>query len=244
MSRPKRRGTAPGGSPDASQKEPQQQRGELAPKGGSEVWNDIMADLKRIGESLEKKGAQEAREIQGILARVKHASRGTGSTTSVEARLGRIEALLTKEGAREPGATGAPASYAGALMSGLRLVGGPVQAPPRLTVRVQLRGAKDLPLEEVLREVKKTISSAAAIRVLRSGDVDVTVTSEDMRDRAQNLPLTEDLKIIRRDHFLEVPGVPLATPVVKGKQADNSALADRICEASKTLSPGLRITQI
>jgi len=38
--------------------------------------------------------------------------------------------------------------------------------------------------EEILKEVKKTISGAATIRVLHSGDIDVTVPDEASKDRA------------------------------------------------------------
>ena len=44
--------------------------------------------------------------------------------------------------------------------------------------------AKGLNNEEILKEVKKTISGAAAVRVLHSGDIDVTVPDEAAKDRA------------------------------------------------------------
>ena len=42
--------------------------------------------------------------------------------------------------------------------------------------------AKGLTNEEILREIRKTISGAAAIRTLRSGDIKVTVSDEASKD--------------------------------------------------------------
>ena len=38
--------------------------------------------------------------------------------------------------------------------------------------------------QEILKEVRKTIPAAAAIRVLRSGDINIAVPDEASRDRA------------------------------------------------------------
>src|SRR5277367_4813399 len=104
--------------------------------------------------------------------------------------------------------------------------------------------AKGLNNKEILKEVKKTISGAAAIRVLHSGDIDVTVPDEATRDRAQGLPATEEFKVFRKDYLVEVPSVPLSTQVTYERGADNTRLASAICEASKSLAPGLQITYI
>lgn len=248
MAKPARKRNAPGNRPGAPQKVYHQQQEAQVRGGGSEEWTAIQAELERIRESLEEKDAQTAQQVREVIARVKHASQGADATTSVEARLGRIESLLTPAGGTpRPSQTGIPmgATYASVAASTVRSASETASVcQPGYTVRVQLQGAKDLPPEEILREVKKTISGAAAIRVLRSGDVDVTVASEEIKDRAQSLPSTENLKIIRRDYFLEVPSVPLTTGIAEGKQADNTVLAASICEASRVLSPGLRITQI
>ena len=104
--------------------------------------------------------------------------------------------------------------------------------------------AKGLINEEILREIKKIISRAAAIRTLRSGDIKVTVSDEASKNRAHGLPSTADLKILRRDYLVEVPGVPLCTQVIGGKNADNAGLAEAICTGSRGLTPGLQITRI
>ncbi len=64
--------------------------------------------------------------------------------------------------------------------------------------------------EEILKEIRKTITGAAAIRVLRSGDIDVTVPDETAKDRAYGLPSTDELRIFKKDYLVEVLGVPLS----------------------------------
>ena len=116
--------------------------------------------------------------------------------------------------------------------------------PVRHTVRVTIPQAKGLSNQEILKEVKKSISGAAAVRVLQSGDIDVAVPDEATMDRAQGIPLTEELRVHRRDYLVEVPGVPLDTKVACGKQADNGLLAAAICDSSKGLTPGMQIIRI
>jgi hypothetical protein len=98
--------------------------------------------------------------------------------------------------------------------------------------------------EEILKEVKKTISGTAAIRVLHSGDIDVTVPDEASKDRAQGLPSTEALKIYKKDYLVEISDIPLSVRVACEKEANNTLLATAICEASRLVFPGLQITRI
>jgi hypothetical protein len=159
--------------------------------------------------------------------------------------LDRIEALLrtSTRSPQTPPAQGS--SWAKVAVLGTRHAGVPEAIlPTRHTVRVQMTQAKGMANEEILKEVRKTISGAAAIRVLRSGDIDVTVPDEAAKDRAHGLPSTETLKIFKRDYLVEVPSVPLSVRVACEKGADNARLANTDCEASRTLSPGLQITRI
>ena len=49
-------------------------------------------------------------------------------------------------------------------------------------MRISLEGARDKLNKEVLSIVKRTIPVAATIRVLRSGDIDITLPSEVARE--------------------------------------------------------------
>ena len=81
--------------------------------------------------------------------------------------------------------------------------------PTRYTIRVQLANAEGQNNESIFKEVKKTILSAAGVRVLRSRDIDVTVPDKAAKDRAQELLSIEGLKIMRKDYLVEIPSVGL-----------------------------------
>jgi hypothetical protein len=93
--------------------------------------------------------------------------------------------------------------------------------------------------EKILKEVKKTILGVAAIRVLHSGDIDVIILDKASKDKAHGLPLTEKLKIYKKDYLIKIPNVPLSVRVVYEKRADNTHLVTAICEASRTVFSGL-----
>jgi hypothetical protein len=44
--------------------------------------------------------------------------------------------------------------------------------------------AKSKSAEEILKKIKPTISGAAAVRMLQSGDIDVTLLNEEAKDKA------------------------------------------------------------
>ena len=54
----------------------------------------------------------------------------------------------------------------------------------RYTVRALILNIKERTNEDILKEVKKTISGAATVRVLNSGDIDITVPDKTTKDRA------------------------------------------------------------
>jgi hypothetical protein len=60
----------------------------------------------------------------------------------------------------------------------------------------------------VLRGVPDT--EAVAIRVLHSGDINITVLDKAVRDREQRLLSTGELKIFKKDYLMEVPSVLLS----------------------------------
>ena len=80
--------------------------------------------------------------------------------------------------------------------------------------------------------------------MLRSGDINVTVPDKTTKDRAQGLPLTEDLKIYKKDYLVEILKIPLAVRVAGEKGADNTPLTMAIYDASRSVTPGLQISRI
>jgi hypothetical protein len=119
-----------------------------------------------------------------------------------------------------------------------------VAAPQRATVRVRLEEPQGQEPGELLKTIQRTIPSAYAVRTLNSGDVDVYVPSQTTKDQILNGPDALGIKILRKDYLLEVPGVPLKTPINSGRNADNSELTQSICEATKRLAPGIAISRI
>ena len=209
-------------------------------------WQSIKAILIKLQADLGKDKATDDRILSTAIEQVdhlekpeRHSHKGT-----IEARLDRIENLLKpSSGNGQPITT--LNSWAAIAAQGVRNAGA-VEAlqPTRHTIRVQLANAEGQNNESILKEVKKTIPSAAGVRVLRSGDIDVTVPDEAAKDRAQGLPSTEGLKIMRKDYLVEIPSVGLQVRVNTGKNADNSLLAQTICDSSRSLTPGLQITRI
>jgi hypothetical protein len=236
--------------------EPQQRKtqgsGNPQSKENTNTWKEILQNLLSIKESL-LKGADSNRghaaAISEVIARVEQAAAGAGTTASLDERLERIENLLQKSTKQQEAPKNA--TWADIVASNTRHIqanhayGSHVTINnKRHTVRIQLAQAKGLESEQLLQEVKKTIPGAAAVRILRSGDIDVTVPDEATKDKVYTLPATEGLKIYRKDYTIEVPGVPVSLVVAEGSQADNTALAARIIDASKSIAPGLQITRI
>ena len=54
----------------------------------------------------------------------------------------------------------------------------------RHTVRASMPNTKERTNEDILKEVKKTISGVATVRVLNSGDIDITVPDKTTKDKA------------------------------------------------------------
>jgi hypothetical protein len=63
------------------------------------------------------------------------------------------------------------------------------------------------------------------VRVLQSGDIDVTMLDKLLKDRAQNLLLTDGFKIYKKDYFVKVLDVPLHIVVAPKRYATNEVLA-------------------
>jgi hypothetical protein len=60
------------------------------------------------------------------------------------------------------------------------------------------------------------------IRVLYSGNINVTVLDKTVKNRAYRLLLTDELRIFKKDYLVEMPGVLLSVRVIGKKRTDNS----------------------
>src|SRR5450755_2190541 len=156
---------------DPPGEETHQNRGEEHQKNEKNAdWQTIKEDLISIKEGLEKEkeiGACFAQRLSEVITRVSHASRAGNAPQSVKARLERIEVMLRAPANSPKRPLPQGTTWAKVAATGMRQAGEPQAIlPVRYTVRVQLAQAKEINNEEILKEVKKTISGAAAIRVL------------------------------------------------------------------------------
>jgi hypothetical protein len=244
-----------GGTARVPQANSNKQTGEPGNGGGKQSDRDspiraIIDSLTSIKEGL-KKGevsiVSSTLAIEEVIARVSQYRRmQIDGKEGVEGRLDRIEQLLLKGTGLPTHAERAlgPQTWANVASSPRQAGGQQGLLPTRHTIRVQAPAVTGLENAEILREIKKTVSNAIAVRVLQSGDIDVTMPDELSKDRAQNLPPTDGFKIYKKDYFVEVPGVPLRIVVAPEKYATNEVLARQIAEESKAIAPGLQITRI
>jgi hypothetical protein len=82
------------------------------------------------------------------------------------------------------------------------------------------------------------------IRVLHSGNINVTVPDKTAKDRAYRLLLTDELRIFKKDYLVKMLEILLSVRVIKKKGADNLQLIAVIYTASKTMTLELQIMRI
>jgi hypothetical protein len=91
-------------------------------------------------------------------------------------------------------------------------------------VRVQLAQAAGLNNEGILKELKRIILSAVNIRVYKSRDINIIISDETIKKRAQRLPLIEKLKILKRDYLIKVSRITLNIKIIINKNTNNNLL--------------------
>ena len=92
---------------------------------------------------------------------------------------------------------------------------------------------------EVLKKVQKDIQHAVTVRMLRSGDMNVLLLSEAVKNDASKIPPTATIKVLKRDYLIKVPEVPLHLEIAREKYTNNNHLTGEICSSSKRLVPEL-----
>jgi ParB-like chromosome segregation protein Spo0J len=118
----------------------------------------------------------------------------------IEQRLSRIENALSslaqgpKGQARVP--TGPAQTWANvAAARAPRMAATPLAQRP--AVRTRIAGSAGKTPEELLKSARTVIQGAYAVKLLRSGDVEVMVKDQADKDRALNQPVLEGIKILR-----------------------------------------------
>ena len=83
----------------------------------------------------------------------------------------------------------------------------PSIVPVRAIVRVYTPKAAGMDLERILTSIKVHIPNAVAVRVLCSGDVEVTLPNQEVKDQTLTQGDTLKCKILRQDFLVEIIGV-------------------------------------
>lgn len=202
-------------------------------------WASAIKEIREIEGLAGSKGCAEvAYRLHTMAAWIEGMVR---SEQMLGARITKLEkAVLRPEAPTSRGA--APPTWA-EVARGVRGAGG-AQTNNQFSVRVQAPRVKDLSGPEALKEVKKGVPSAIAIRKLKSGDIDVYVPSEAARDKVLSAPQTEGIKILRRDFQVAIHGVPVKVPVGFQEPEESMRTASRIAAESAPVAAGLEITRL
>ena len=91
----------------------------------------------------------------------------------------------------------------------------------RATVRVYTPEVAGTDPKQILTLIKVHIPKAVAVRVLHSGDVEVTLPNQEVKDQTLTQKDTPECKILRQDFPVEIIRVPLTTQVESRKGAIN-----------------------
>lgn len=231
--------------PEDAIRQPQHLGGEQPTITGSNdsEWSNLIDSLMKVRDNLQadNTGADtnNQRLLQTAISQVRAFwTQAKRNRSPVEERLRRIEEKLTPKVERKIGGA-EPRSWATVAAQGAAQAMRDTNAPiiNRPAVRLRIPEAKDKSPEELLAAIKPMISAAYAVRVLRSGDVEAMVPSQQAKDRILSQAIdTENIKVLRQDYPVEVWGVPLAIKVASGREADNRGLIQAIRNTSKHIT--------
>lgn len=245
---------APNASQDASgTRRPNRQNGGEQPRERGKAdaeWhqlvdclNGIVGDLKKTEEEAPRvgilRGAQDA--LLAVRALWAKASR---NATPLEERLMSIEKKIDSWGKPkdDAGGKGTWATVAAQATMATRMANAPVVQ--RTAIRIRVDDPTGKTPKEILDTVKPIVQGACAIRPLRSGDFEVLMRDQKLKDAALNQPQVGGMKILRQDYPVEIPGAPLTLRVESGKEANNSELINGIRAASRPFVPNLAINRV
>jgi hypothetical protein len=226
------------GSPTTSREEKPQIK-QNTPEIGQQLidcLNNIQGDLRNEEENIpESTRDRITAALQDAFALAR-----TLRTTAdhpkdpIEQRLSNIKSALGRLEHRKPEQKN---TWAAVAALAARREAAPIAQRPALRVRMAEMEGK--PNTEILAEVKKVIKSAYAVKTMRSGDIEVMVSSQAAKDLALNQETCEGVKVLRQDYPVEIPGVPLTVQVDSGKNADNRDLIQELIKTNR-----LRISSI
>src|SRR5437016_5337715 len=211
-------------------------------------WHKAMDRLTELGDDLTKPEDKAPRA--GIYKGIQDALRalrecgppvaGTRNQDNLEGRLKKLEEKIDTIATGITTQKGQTWASVAAAVPNTRTL----PTAHRTAVRVRIADAQGKTPAELLAAIKPAIQGAYAVRLLKSGDVDVMVPDQKTKDQALNQQEGEGYKILRQDYPVEIPGVPLSLGIKDGKGANNNEMIREICNATKKIIPGIAINRI
>ena len=114
----------------------------------------------------------------------------------------------------------------------------------RAAVQVYLKDIKNKSFAKLLSEAKKMILRVFAVRQLQSGDIDIIVPDQAIKNRAFNQSKIIEYKILRRSYSIKIIEVPLSLKIAERSGTDNRELIYRIYKNIKKMMTELVIKKI
>ena len=139
------------------------------------------------------------------------------SENPVEKRLANIESLLSKTAGSQPANNNG--SWATVAAKASRREAAPIAQRP--AVRVRMPDVAGKTNSKILTAVRTVIKRAYAVKLMRSGDIEVMVPDQAAKDHALNQASIDGVKILRQDYSIKILAVPLSLRVDSSKTANN-----------------------
>lgn len=215
-------------------------------------WQKLVETLLAISTDLSKE--EDIAPRRGIARSVKDAINQTRALVKLDnrspgerdtdERLIRIEASLENLSRTKASPTAGPKGQTWAAIAATQATrSAPATSTNRAAVRIRLEDHRGT-AGETLAKARTIIPEAYAIRTLKSGDIDVLVPTQTVKDRVLNQPEVQGCKVLRQEYPIEIPGVPFSIGVTNEKSPGNEDTIRGICEGMRRLIPSFAATKI
>jgi hypothetical protein len=196
-------------------------------------WQDLINSLQRISTELSKEEENPRQDIIQLLAKeIKRATESRdqdsppkrGQEQDQGHQLDRIETEIQAlrqelnktpplvEKGPEKGQS--PRSWANIAAQQAQEILTTTALNPQVGTTIRIRPESNLkgkPPKDLLEIARTAVPAAFAVRPLRSGDLDLYVKTQAIKDKILNGPNPPGFKVLRKDYLLEIPSVPLST---------------------------------
>ena len=189
------------------------------------VLGTVMNTLSSLLARFEREGDRDVKIVEEAIMAVEEIEeclKGNGNIgvlTNIQREVQDIKRMVAEKEKREGMQQGAVGGHSWAKVAAF------TSSPnDDKKMRVRMETTAQTPADMV-RELKQgPFKAAYAVRPLPSGNIDIYFPSEQLRNQAQAMPNPEGIRILQREHLVELMGVPRSLEVRRGRGADNSRL--------------------